>query len=170
MGHSDGVDYRKKCFEQKGDSCVICGDDDVVVHHVNGDRSDNSIENLIPVCKLHHGRIHSSNQEVLPQYTEMLPDSSLRQDRVYSHYEVLDVFVRVNRPFISTGDVLDKTAMARPTANDILSDLVDYGFLHVHRIGNVPVYWLTNSGIVFLHNPDEIYLNNYGSLSAEKYD
>lgn len=57
--------YREKAIEEYGDVCQLCpSTDDVVVHHRNGVRSDNSIDNLIPVCPTCHGKIHGRSDEV----------------------------------------------------------------------------------------------------------
>jgi hypothetical protein len=53
--------YRTKCFDAHGDSCVACGDDADVAHHVNTDRTDNRVENLAPLCYSCHMKIHSGN-------------------------------------------------------------------------------------------------------------
>lgn len=52
--------YRPLCFKHHGNSCVHCGaDENVEVHHIDGDRDNNSPENLRPVCKsCHRGREH----------------------------------------------------------------------------------------------------------------
>jgi len=45
--HSD--QYRAKCFEKHGKTCVICdSEQDIIAHHVDGDRTNNSPANLRP--------------------------------------------------------------------------------------------------------------------------
>lgn len=52
--------YRSICFEHKEKKCLICGYDRIIsVHHLDGDRKNNNIENLIPLCMNHHAEIHS---------------------------------------------------------------------------------------------------------------
>jgi len=69
--------YRKRCLDAKGEECLICGSEDsVVVHHVDSDRENNDSENLIPVCRSHHTRIHLGDDD-LAEYVEPLPDSAL---------------------------------------------------------------------------------------------
>lgn len=53
------MDYRQKCFSQKEERCDICGDTESIhVHHIDGDRSNDSIENLAPLCNSCHSSVH----------------------------------------------------------------------------------------------------------------
>lgn len=41
---------------------MLCGaSDSVVAHHINGDRSNNALDNLMPVCRSCHGLIHAGS-------------------------------------------------------------------------------------------------------------
>jgi hypothetical protein len=74
-------DYREKCLAQKINVCNICAsDDELHVHHINGDRSDNRLSNLIPLCTDCHQDLHSKPDvgEPLARLQDKLPDSSLR--------------------------------------------------------------------------------------------
>lgn len=52
--------YRSTCFSFHKKECIICGEENIVaVHHLDEDRSNNSIENLIPLCPTHHQYWHS---------------------------------------------------------------------------------------------------------------
>lgn len=85
--------YRRKCIIWKGETCKICGEeDDVDVHHLNGDRENNSIENLVPICRYCHVGIHEAREnyrhwtdKLLPWYSksEQEPDvntSGIKED------------------------------------------------------------------------------------------
>lgn len=64
--------YREYAFHTHEQSCVHCGErDNLVVHHVNGDRSDSSIENLIVLCRGCHQAIHGYKSE-LPPFLDFL--------------------------------------------------------------------------------------------------
>jgi hypothetical protein len=47
---------RARVFAAYGRRCCECGGSDVPleVHHVNGDPSDNRLQNTIPLCREHH--------------------------------------------------------------------------------------------------------------------
>lgn len=55
--------YREKCLREKGEECHICGADDnrdaLAVHHIDGDRANNDLENLVPLCYSCHLSIHN---------------------------------------------------------------------------------------------------------------
>ena len=68
------VVYRTKCFSEHPHECHFCGDEDnLEVHHIDGDRSNNSVDNLIPVCHDCHWDIHST-RETLSEWTQKLKD------------------------------------------------------------------------------------------------
>jgi len=73
-------DYRKRCLSQKINCCNNCGtNNDLVVHHINGDRSDNQLENLVPLCNSCHSKLHTSKDPpgILSVYQNKLPESAL---------------------------------------------------------------------------------------------
>jgi len=51
------TDYRTKCLEAKGEQCEICDTvENIIAYHIDGDRSNNTLENLMPVCESCHRR------------------------------------------------------------------------------------------------------------------
>lgn len=69
-------DYRQRCLAKKGRECHFCSDtENIVVHHIDGDRKNGSIENLIPVCRACHSAIHSGAHG-FEEYHQKLPDES----------------------------------------------------------------------------------------------
>lgn len=64
---------RETVLEEKGHSCTVCGaEGEVQIHHVDGDRNNNSLENLEPVCgschyKIHNGELEEWSKKILPK-------------------------------------------------------------------------------------------------------
>lgn len=51
--------YRERCLEEKGEQCRKCGaTEGIIVHHIDGDRSNNRLENLLPLCWSCHQKVH----------------------------------------------------------------------------------------------------------------
>ena len=78
--------YREKCFNHKDRVCVVCGaTSNICVHHKNGDREDDSLENLIPVCRECHYQIHYKGADVsddlILEYRKYLPEKSFMDGR-----------------------------------------------------------------------------------------
>ena len=73
-GEAPPSTYRRLCFEEHGKRCIVCGEDKIVsVHHLTENHSDNSVENLIPLCPTHHQYLHSRyKNEILPKIQEYL--------------------------------------------------------------------------------------------------
>ena len=68
--------YRYKCFNYHKKECVICGEDKIVeVHHIDENRKNNNIINLIPLCPTHHRYCHSVHkieiEEKINNYIKM---------------------------------------------------------------------------------------------------
>jgi len=60
--------YRKILFEALGNRCEIkgCNRTDLCIHHKDGDRENNSLENLALLCRKHHQREHSQILSGMP--------------------------------------------------------------------------------------------------------
>lgn len=69
------ADYREKAIEEYGEVCQGCGStQDVLVHHKNGNRDDNTLSNLIPLCTACHGKVHGRSDE----FPELVRDLGYR--------------------------------------------------------------------------------------------
>lgn len=54
--------YRERCLSEKGEECDLCGATErIVAHHIDGNRANNRIENLLPVCRSCHINIHRND-------------------------------------------------------------------------------------------------------------
>lgn len=64
--------YRQQALNKHGRECVECGATEAIeVHHRNGDRTDHSLDNLIPLCRRCHQKLHRSGLGGLED--ELLP-------------------------------------------------------------------------------------------------
>lgn len=49
-----------------GGRCCVCGEENIVqVHHHDGDRNNNELSNLIPLCPTHHQYVHSKFRDMV---------------------------------------------------------------------------------------------------------
>lgn len=53
--------HRRKGLKYYGESCYLCGTmkSSVEIHHIDGDRTNNTIFNLIPLCEQSHIEVHA---------------------------------------------------------------------------------------------------------------
>lgn len=52
--------YQKIAFTHYGQFCKICGATKKIdIHHIDKDRTNNNIKNLLPICKSCHSKIHN---------------------------------------------------------------------------------------------------------------
>ncbi len=73
-GMAEGVySYRNKAFRNYPHKCSVCGWDEDVdvleVHHINEDRSDNSLDNLIILCPICHRKLTNHKYELVDRST-----------------------------------------------------------------------------------------------------
>ena len=58
--------YRSTCFHYHEKKCLVCDFDHIVVaHHVDEDKSNNTPENLVPLCPNHHEMVHSKHRDLV---------------------------------------------------------------------------------------------------------
>ena len=70
--------YRQNCFEEHGEHCETCGTtENLVAHHIDGDRSNNALDNLLPVCRSCHAKIHHGSPGY-EQWYKQLDESAQR--------------------------------------------------------------------------------------------
>lgn len=56
--------YRERCLTEKGEQCIECGsEENILVHHVDGNRDNNDIDNLVPICELCHNEVHQGSDK-----------------------------------------------------------------------------------------------------------
>ncbi|WP_143095544.1 HNH endonuclease signature motif containing protein [Halopelagius inordinatus] len=65
----------------EGRRVVICeSTEQIVAHHVDGDRGNNTIENLEPVCQSCHGKIHTGADGFEEWFEALHPDARIYDD------------------------------------------------------------------------------------------
>lgn len=82
--------YRERCFAVYGQQCAACGeaesdDEDeclILAHHIDADRSNGSVENLVPLCKSCHEIVHSPNRFGSDRDNRLLVDLGRKYHRV----------------------------------------------------------------------------------------
>lgn len=65
--HGEGVDYAKIAFRNYEASCTICGHDSkpsLQAHHIDEDRKNNLVENLIILCANCHCEVHYGDLKI----------------------------------------------------------------------------------------------------------
>jgi len=82
--HVYSRNYRKRCFKLWEKKCVICGCENYIqVHHIDGVPSNNSQENLIPLClPCHLSKVHKghdgSKQALEARLFELWPNGRFK--------------------------------------------------------------------------------------------
>ena len=73
-------EYQEKCWSNKDRVCVVCdSEDNVVVHHKDGNRSNQDLDNLIPLCQSCHDKVHYRGVNVsdkIQRFRDALPEKS----------------------------------------------------------------------------------------------
>lgn len=92
---------------QPHDPCFICGRSGRAVsmdlHHIDGDRTNNSNTNLVTLCTSCHQRIHNSNR---PEYQEWRDKCSHKSVRISLDQSLLERFMDSQPDFLDTKAIL----------------------------------------------------------------
>lgn len=80
-------DYRRKCFEEYEERCFLCGDDhNIEVHHIDGDRSNNDVDNLMPICPDCHNIVHNRSDPQFSEWTDLVyQPTQTPEDKLVTH-------------------------------------------------------------------------------------
>jgi hypothetical protein len=63
------------------DSCCVCGEREVLdIHHIDMDRSNNTMDNLMPLCPTHHMYIHRGKLDLIIDRIEEYLDKRIIGD------------------------------------------------------------------------------------------
>lgn len=56
--------YYYQVLKRDNNKCVLCGNKNIIVHHINEDKNDNRMENLVVLCRKCHPKIHYSKNRL----------------------------------------------------------------------------------------------------------
>jgi len=86
--------YREKCLQEKGEKCSECGaTEDIEVHHIDGDRWNNRLENLIPLCHDCHQAVHNGSdgyEHLSGQIKNHPPGGPVSEEEIGKAFESVD--------------------------------------------------------------------------------
>lgn len=116
----------RRLQKEIGSMCPFCPDDDVghfEVHHIDGDRSNDSMDNLLMLCKKCHSKItkgeiaeekvRRKKHLLVAQTTPAVPQSRMFSRREIEFFEYaftkLDVMVQVPVSRIDVDEIAEKT-------------------------------------------------------------
>lgn len=56
--------HRQKCFQHKPEKCESCEETESLhIHHIDGDHTNDDLENLVPLCPSCHAKVHNDRGE-----------------------------------------------------------------------------------------------------------
>jgi len=89
--------HQEICFENYDECCTNCStNENIEVHHIDGRASNNSGNNLIPLCKSCHMKVHRgiNEREEYVRLRSHLPESSIVPHAPRSGVNMKPVYVR----------------------------------------------------------------------------
>lgn len=112
---SNADSYRDRCLQVKRNECYRCFSEDrspykLLVHHIDGDRENNDLDNLIPLCGSCHQRWHK-NYDSAENFWEFLSS--------YPNREIDMSSVREGRGLLNTAEAEILTGQADATEDEI---------------------------------------------------
>jgi hypothetical protein len=118
-------EYRERALQDHEGGCELCpATEELVVHHITGDRTINTLDNLLVVCRTCHGKIHGG-ADGFEEWTERL----LPREKLPRHAR-LDPYVENPPEKISIDVYADTLAQIRQhlregeTIDDVLKRAV----------------------------------------------
>lgn len=64
--------YRTICFASHNKQCVVCNEKNIIeVHHMDGNKKNNDVKNLVPLCPTHHQYWHSKFRNLIKEKVEV---------------------------------------------------------------------------------------------------
>jgi len=73
--------YRQLCFRYYEFKCIVCDENQMLdVHHLDKNRDNNVIENLIPLCPTHHRYMH--NKKLKEQLLNIIEEKKYERNLI----------------------------------------------------------------------------------------
>jgi 5-methylcytosine-specific restriction endonuclease McrA len=89
------MSYRDKCFREKGEICAECGDtENIEVHHIDGNRWNNHLDNLAPLCHDCHMKVHNLDDSVqhwIEQLDPQPPGGAVSDQEIDDAFDGVDL-------------------------------------------------------------------------------
>jgi hypothetical protein len=121
------ADLRRAVEVESGHACAIhrCGEHTYLeIHHINGNREDNRVENLILLCDKHHKMAHAGviDRRALREYKERLREnyrselhSRVEQlEKLVQHLAKVDESYQIRPSEAPNPDLAQKSVASRP--------------------------------------------------------
>lgn len=102
-------------------SCVVCQKTNIQIHHIDKDNTNNSLDNLAPLCQEHHGEAHTKRDLTL----------SLSSDRITACKKSWEAEVELKR--LRASSVSEQCA----AAGEHLGSGVIWGYINHARVSQL---------------------------------
>lgn len=159
--NSELMGYRQKCIEAKGTECVVCGSDegdDIVIHHVDGIRFHNELENLEPMCESCHRKVHEG-ADGYEDWSEQLmehPDNTTTIRITKASYHELQK--RAEDVGAETFQEIIDHLLKETTEEISLDEAIERGLDEYGGLENVPAIYAEHPGSINGNSPSFLEL------------
>lgn len=171
------ADVRRAVEVESGHACAIrhCGEHTYLeIHHINGNREDNRVENLIPLCDKHHKMAHADviDRKALHEYKKALKDAY--RSELHVRVEQLEKLVQEmsksedREPVISSQpadpEVAQKSIQFRPSV--MASTLEQLALRHFEKDRG----FFVDRGVTYLKDGAQIEIDAVGQSDGPDGD
>ena len=87
--HADFKRARIEVLKRTKGKCEICGEPAILVHHIDGNKANHNLDNLIALCRQCHTSLHYANDE-----ENVIMGRGICQDRPTKYSQELGISVK----------------------------------------------------------------------------